>query len=553
MKKPVIAIGLDAADPVLVEEWLAAGHLPNLARLKEEGGYGHLENLDYYKAETPWTTFLTGCMPERSGYWSPVDFVEGTYDVKEIEAYEFDEYPPFYALGDNYRVAAFDIPQSVLSDDVNGPQVLAWGAHSPQTPSHSQPPELFDQINEKYGEHPALHRDHGEWWNAAYLKRVHGAMKTGIQRRVEICKDMLSEERWDLFFTIFGEPHSAGHDLWHLSRSDHPLYGEMKGVFGFDPLLDIFQDVDRAVGEILDAAPEDAYKVVFSVHGSDNNVTDVASMVLLPELMYRYSFPGKAMMAVGNPNKDVKPHAWPIRMREWQQEIWDYRFDPNPLRRALKSVAPAKAHRRINRLFGGELAPDLTSQQELKQQGKDVCWQPTTWYSNVWKDMKAFALPTFSEGYIRINLKDREPMGTVDPQDYDAVCEDITRQLTELRNPRTGKPVVKKVVKTRDAGSNRDPNLPPADLVVVWAEEPADVVDHPQLGRIGPVPYRRTGSHRGRGFWFATGKGIESGAEFPDAHAVDLTATLVALLGAEVPPYMDGKPIGSFNKVAIAS
>ncbi|MEM9623061.1 MAG: nucleotide pyrophosphatase, partial [Pseudomonadota bacterium] len=60
MKTPVIAIGLDAADPVLVEEWLAAGHLPNLANLCAQGGYGRLKNLEYYKAETPWTTFLTG-------------------------------------------------------------------------------------------------------------------------------------------------------------------------------------------------------------------------------------------------------------------------------------------------------------------------------------------------------------------------------------------------------------------------------------------------------------------------------------------------------------
>ncbi|MEM9624559.1 MAG: nucleotide pyrophosphatase, partial [Pseudomonadota bacterium] len=474
-------------------------------------------------------------------------------DAKEIEAYKFDKYPPFYALGKDYRVAAFDIPQSVLSDDVNGPQVLAWGAHSPQTPSHSSPPELLDDIRNKFGEHPALHRDHGEWWNADYLKRVHGAMKTGIERRIEICRDWLAQERWDLFFTIFGEPHSAGHDLWHLSRPDHPLYGEMQDVFGFDPLLDIFKAVDVAIGEILDAAPSDAYKLVFSVHGSDNNVTDVASMVLLPEFLYRYSFPGKTMMAVGDPNKPVGGVAWPLRMREWQHEIWDHRYDPNPTRRLLKKFAPARAHRRINRLISGELAPDLYSQAELKSQGKEVCWQPTSWYSKVWKDMKAFALPTFSEGYIRINLKDREPSGVVEPQDYEAVCDDIIAELRKVVNPRTGEPVVKDVVRTRDMGSNRDPNLPPADLVVVWNDVPADVIDHKELGRIGPVPYRRAGSHRGRGFWALQGQGIEEGTEFPLAHAVDLTATIMQLLGAGVPAYMDGKPIELKPSVAVAS
>ncbi len=547
MSAPITAIGLDAADPVLVEEWMEQGHLPILASLRAQGGYGTLENLGFYKAETPWTCFLTGCEPEKSGYWTPVDFVEGTYDAREIQAYTYQEYPPFYALGEDYRVAVFDIPQSTLSDKVNGPQVLAWGAHSPQTPSHSLPPELFDQITQEFGEHPALHKDHGEWWNPDYLRRVHAAMKKGIERRIKICRNWLEQERWDLFFTIFGETHSAGHDLWHLSRPDHPLYGAMRDVFDFDPLLDIFKDVDEAVGEILESSPNDAYNVVFSVHGSDNNVTDVASMVLLPEFLYRYSFPGKCMMAVGDSSKPVGPALLPIRQREWQHELWDYRYDPDPKRRLLKKLTPRKAHRKISKMFGGGLAPDLYSPAELQALGKDVTWQPTSWYSKVWKDMVAFALPTFSEGYVRVNLKGREPNGIVDPSDYEKVCKDIETELLKLTNPRNGKPVVKQVLHTRSSGTNNDPNLPPADLVLVWAEEPADVVDHPSLGRIGPVPYRRSGSHRGRGFWAASGPTIRPGTSFPHAHALDLTATFVELLDAEVPSYMDGKPIISLS------
>ena len=116
MKKSVIAIGLDAAEPSLLEKWMSQGYLTNLKNLKKNGAYGRLTNLDYYKAETPWTTFLTGCLPGKTGYWSPFRFQENTYNVEEIQAYNFAEYPPFYALGNDYRVAAFDIPQSILSD-----------------------------------------------------------------------------------------------------------------------------------------------------------------------------------------------------------------------------------------------------------------------------------------------------------------------------------------------------------------------------------------------------------------------------------------------------
>lgn len=65
-KRKVIAIGLDAADPDLVENWIAQGYLSNLNQLKSQGVSGRLTNVEYYRAETPWTTFLTGCFPEKT-------------------------------------------------------------------------------------------------------------------------------------------------------------------------------------------------------------------------------------------------------------------------------------------------------------------------------------------------------------------------------------------------------------------------------------------------------------------------------------------------------
>ena len=44
MKKSTIVIGLDAAEPKLIEEWMAAGHLPNLSKIRQEGTYSRLDN-----------------------------------------------------------------------------------------------------------------------------------------------------------------------------------------------------------------------------------------------------------------------------------------------------------------------------------------------------------------------------------------------------------------------------------------------------------------------------------------------------------------------------
>src|ERR687892_2919485 len=65
--KKVIVIGLDGLEPKVAEPMLAAGELPNLARLRQQGGYCRLQTT--YPAQTPvaWATFATGVNPGGHG------------------------------------------------------------------------------------------------------------------------------------------------------------------------------------------------------------------------------------------------------------------------------------------------------------------------------------------------------------------------------------------------------------------------------------------------------------------------------------------------------
>jgi len=78
--------------------------------------------------------------------------------------------------------------------------------------------------------------------------------------------------------------------------------------------------------------------------------------------------------------------------------------------RILRRNTPTKLFNRLEPLFGASQQPDLVSNQ-LKQQSDYLFYQPAIWYKPFWPQMKAFALPSFSEGYIRINLQGREPEG----------------------------------------------------------------------------------------------------------------------------------------------
>ncbi|MEB3830224.1 alkaline phosphatase family protein [Phormidium sp. CCY1219] len=553
MTHPVIAIGLDAADPKIIEEWMSQGHLKNLRRLRDEGAYGRLRTFDYYRAETPWTTFLTGRSPQETGYWAPLKLKEGTYEVENVQSHDFAEHQPFYALGDDYRVAVFDMPQAPLASGVNGVQALAWGAHSPQTPTHSKPEFFLQETIEKHGEHPTLLKDFACVMDVKALEELKENMKVGIARRGEICKDLLEGEDWDFFLTIFGETHSAGHVFWHLSQPNHPLYPLFADRGSGDPMLETFEAIDEAIGEIVSEAPENARVAVFAAHGMDFNNMDLPSMVFLPEFMFRLNFPGKYGLARANVNEPPGPPVTKGRAkRGWMGTVWSMKHEQNPVKGFLRRQLPRKVFEVIEPIFGTSEEMELVSPFEMRENSNPLYYQSAAWYQPFWPQMKAFALPSFSEGYIRINLKGREPHGIVDPADYHAVCDETIAKLSQMVDARTGEPMVKDIIRTRENPTDSDPKLPDADLVVIWQDKSAtDVVESPDIGRIGPVPFNRTGSHRSDGFMVAKGPGIEADSTIPAGHSLDLAPTMLHLLDAPIPPDFEGQPMLKIQTSAV--
>ena len=551
MKTPIIAIGLDAADPNIIEPWMSEGYLPNLSKIKQEGIYGRLHNSVNYRGgsaefsstEPLWVMMATGCLPDKTGFWDTITYNPATYEVgcdPIYGGYDYQEYKPFYALGDSYRVAAFDVPVTRVASGVNGVQITGWGGHHPFYPSESQPKDVLPQIVQKYGSNPVYRKDNGIWWDTKYRQWVMQSVKDSVATRTQICRDLLQQEPWDLFITGFGETHTLGHDLYNMSQSDHPLYPytNQKDSLG-DPMLKGYQQVDRAVGKILELAPENAYILLFAVHGMGANLTDLLSMMLLPEVLYRFNFPGQVAISRGDINQPVPPIITNKIRNGWSAEVWRQAYEPNPIKKFW--------HTWTHKKFLRSSKNGLDSPYPLFDNNTELGWMPARWYKPLWPTMKAFALPAYADGHIRLNLKGRDRDGIVEPSAYDKLCDHLSEVLYRLKDGRTGKPLVKQVVKTRQSPLETDPKLPDPDLIVVWHDIPTDVIDSPDIGRIGPITYNRPGGHREHGFLLAKGPQIRANSNLSAGRAVDIGATILELMGADIPSYFDGQPLPLIN------
>lgn len=531
--KRVVAIGLDSVELDVLERWIEAGHLPNIARLFQDSARfdAHFSPA-VPTAETPWTMFLTGCYPETTGYWSMFRY-SPDYAMHHVEAYDFDACGRFYDYCKDRKVIVLDVPLARISSAVDGIQVLAWGAHAAQGPPASVPEGLLEELTAKYGAHPAFDddtvpvgeiADRGQWLEKALI--------TGIEIRTRACVDLMESKPWDLMLVVYGEAHSAGHSFWHLSQPDHPLY-EIYHDDSHDPLLAVHKAVDEAVGEIVSHAPDDACIVLFSPHGMATNPADIPSLVVLPELMFRHNFGGKAGLAKGDPAAPLEPLG--PRREVWMRAVWTLREFSNPIRAFVHRHTRLRVSWLFDKLFGSEFGPPhpLDGERTLR-------WSPPMWYRPLWPQMKAFALPTFSNGLVRLNVRGREANGIVEPADYDRTCDEISELIRDLKDARTGKPIVRDIVRTRKSALDTGKHCADADLTVIWNPTPADVVDSSKYGRIGPVPFFRTGAHKPRGFFAASGAGIVPGKR-QSIELVDLAPTILDLLGVAPPNHFDGQ------------
>lgn len=528
--KKVVAVGLDSADYALIKKWVDAGELPEIAALWATSARGQVCGATGYTAETPWTVFLTGCWPETTGYWSPGKF-HVDYRVEEVEAYQYDSFGHFYDYCAGRKVIAFDVPHARVSRRVDGVQIMAWGAHSPQGPSQSLPENALSNVIAEFGEHPALRKDDILVWETDLRKdKLEEELVEGIRRRTRAALSLMARKPWDLFIVVYGEPHSAGHGFWHLSQSEHPLY-EHYAHDGDDPILRIYKEMDRAVGELRRALPPDVYLVLFSQEGMKSNSADLPSWLFLPELMFRYSFNGRAALAKGEPGTAPAPLS-KLPTREWMRALWALRETGNPVSRLAGKHLRMRLSRMVDAVVGGR--DSLRHPLDC-----DVYpYMPQLWYQPFWPRMKAFGLPSFSEGNVRINVKGRERQGIVPPEDFATVCQEVIDLVSQLTDPRTGKPVVRDVLRQR-AKPFENTNGPDADIIFLWDAHPADLVDSPQYGRIGPAPFRRTGDHHKLGFFAISGPDVRPG-ELASGDLVDLAPTILDLLNVPPPNHFNG-------------
>jgi predicted AlkP superfamily phosphohydrolase/phosphomutase len=498
----VLVIGLDMGDGGLIRYWSRRGRLPNFASLLASGTWIEVETTAQVLHTSTWPTFATGNLPGQHGVYYPYQPKPGRQLACHIEPHQYGS-PTFWKLADEQgrRCLVYDIPQTFPESGFGGSAIFDSGTWAWYGRPWAQPTSLLKKLRAKHGRYPL-------GFEAKQLgTRVPDAaiLEKRLLRSVEYkrltAQWLLERHEWDLAAIGFCETHPAGHYLWPAGVETVEHAGDDNL---FQPLFNVYAALDRAMGELRNSLPADT--VVMIVSG-DGVCPNRSGSHLLPEVLYRLGY------TVGRKRSSTAEGNHPS----------------SSMLSGVKQLLPTVVKRRVIEALPWWLRDQLG----LRIQAAKIDWART----------RAFTLPTDLEGYIRVNLKGREPQGIVEPgPQYSELCQQIRSCLEELTTFDRG-PAVRRVwMRNEIFPGPMQEHLP--DIIVTWNNEAQlTVLESPRFGVIKGVSQdARPGTHSPRGFLLAGGPGIPRDRQ-ERGHLADVAPTVLTLLGLKTPAHMNGCPL----------
>ena len=522
----VLLVGLDGFDAVLAQQFAEEGLLPNFARLQKQSASFNLDHGRDKYSGLSWEHLSSGIRPSDGGRWSAVTFNQRTYQATQ----DHTVVRPFLTDLSGVRSVIFDFPYFDLAQSPNVRGITSWGAHDPGVASAARPDGLQEEMTSRFGPYPAPEWIYGFCWPSAQKAHAAGeALAQAVKVRSQASRWLLQQRLpdWDLGVVVISEPHSAIEPLWHGVDSNHPLHGLRSAPAAAAALRKVYPAVDDLIGDLYQAFPDTVFALV-AMHGMGQNDSET----FLPWHCSRNC----STVSPSAPHT-CAPSSFPsfcpmvLRCYRRRRSLGRPSFSSHPETPAQAPPACGEAN---------QSCPCQHQSQSCRCQ-HEFQWRPRLDARGPLFSLLAENARVCSAIVLRRTCtnqrRGREARGKIRASEYAETCQQIREVVSECRNLSNGKPVVSEVYCPKQNPHEVGPSE--ADVYIVWEGAPLGL-SHPRLGKIGPLPYLRTGGHTGKyGFLNIVGDNIPAG-QHGVASSFDVVPTIIELLGQSPLPQVSG-------------
>lgn len=494
-RRRVAVIAIDGADPATLHRYVDEGAMPAIGELIQRSREIEVHTRTDVFSGSPWPDFASGVAFENHGLHAFRPIRNGTLET--VEADDFKPPTPFWerAVAAGLRAAVADVPYCAPPEadaELDGLSVLEWGPFPSLRTPGAFPRDVGDELLARHAPYP-FHNQ--EVLTAADVGPLTAELCDSARVRGEIFRDLFTRDAPDVMVGVFCEPHPATHQCQVLEVPDHACRDALAGSEIEQPIREVFRAVDAAIGKLIASLGPGTTVLLMCLNGM------------------RPSYGGAQLLGDVLTRLELSVPARGIRARKRYRD-----FVPQPVRTVLHQVTPPRiraenVHRSLAAMFD-------------------------------WSATRAFSLPWVYGGYLRVNLRGREPRGIVEPgAEYAALLDRVETEVRALRVVGTDAPAVAEIIRPHERFPGRAVDQLP-DMMVIWNNHrPIEAVESPSLGVIKNGEPGRHGSHTAEAGMFASGPGIQAGPPIADAWDIDIAPTVLALLGIAPSEELDGKPI----------
>jgi len=477
----LLVIGLDSASLDLLVPWIERKKLPHLGNLLRKGAHGNLFS-PLPLSPPAWSSIYTGKNPGKHGIYDFSRRQQSSYSFKPINSTQRAGKDFWEILSDEgLRVGIVNAPIAYPPRKVNG--FMITGFMTPgENCEYTYPASLKKELQSVFPDfrvsqsHELLLKFRRE----LYLKEIH---KT-VDNIGKVALHLLGKSDCDFFSVFFSETDHVQHWFWDSLDEDR-----QNGKQG-NPILDVYEQVDRIVGQLLEKVDEETWVLVVSDHGGCR--------------LKRFFHPNVFLNSIGALTFQRKPKTL-LRLALYRLGITQglYKFAFSQRLDLLKFL----------------LKPIALSHSDIE-----------------WSRTLAFSA---GSGQIFINLVGREEKGFVTPKDYDKTRMMLVNKLRTVKDQTNDQHPFDQVYLGEEIFSGpyaqEGPDIQiiakPTYEIFPWTTI-ADSVFTPNI--------ERTGTHTAQGLYILGGTGVSPGLK-ENATVVDIAPTILYILGVPVPSVMDGR------------
>ncbi|MEZ4518666.1 MAG: alkaline phosphatase family protein [Chloroflexota bacterium] len=496
----LLIIGFDGATFDLIRPWAAEGHLPNLARLMDQGVTADLASTLPPVTSPAWPTFMTGVNPGKHGVF---DFIQPHGEnFTLVNSTRIRQPTMWQRLSEaGYRVGVLNVPVTYPPQPVNG--FMVTDILSPRNATISYPADLVSRYENEIGPDgqplgpyriaPDVHYKPGN--EAEFIDDIYSLINAHGRWAIKL----MESEPVDVLMVHFIAMDVAKHALWRFMDHTHSQYEPSPYEHA---IRDGYALVDSYIGQLMDRLPADSDTIVMSDHGFGplKNMVNLNMFFLEKGLMHL--------------KPDVSTQLKALAFRH--------------------GITPSSAYQWVARLGMQNVVARVSKKARNDVVGKFLSFDSVDW-------SRTIAYSMGHVGQVYLNLEGREPHGIVREEDYDRRLQEVITALGDLRDE-DGTPIVT--------------NLEPGHTVYhgPYRDKGPDLhleLDHyamiacPLFATEGKVMTNQirgdSGCHRREGIFIAQGAGIRQDVTLPEASILDLAPTIMHLLGEPVPQIMDGR------------